>query len=123
MAMPRFKPLPPQDPSTLTAYLEELQSGWHCWFEDLPSASHIRSAADPGKAITNLLKINGIAWREFKTQQSRRPNLYEIVIDAIFVPPLLSAPRETPVCPDCKGTGEYRGLLTIEPCRTCCPAG
>lgn len=25
------------------------------------------------------------------------------------------------ICPDCKGTGEYRGLITIEPCRTCRP--
>lgn len=25
----------------------------------------------------------------------------------------------TPPCPDCHGTGEYLGLLTVEPCRTC----
>jgi len=23
-------------------------------------------------------------------------------------------------CPDCKGTGEYRGLHIVEPCQTCC---
>lgn len=22
-------------------------------------------------------------------------------------------------CPDCKGTGQYIGLFTVEPCRTC----
>lgn len=29
------------------------------------------------------------------------------------------APAVAAPCPDCRGTGEYRGLLTIETCRTC----
>jgi len=27
------------------------------------------------------------------------------------------------LCPDCRGTGEYRGLIVVEPCRTCDVAG
>jgi hypothetical protein len=27
--------------------------------------------------------------------------------------------KSSGVCPDCKGTGEYRGFSVVEPCRTC----
>jgi ribosomal protein L37AE/L43A len=42
------------------------------------------------------------------------PQLRQMAINA--------ANRETP-CPDCNGTGVYRGLLSVEPCRTCRKAG
>lgn len=30
------------------------------------------------------------------------------------------SPAAAAVCPDCNGTGQYQGLLAVEPCRSCC---
>jgi hypothetical protein len=41
-------------------------------------------------------------------------------LDKYYFNPSKSVRPSKRVCPDCNGTGEYRGLMVVEPCRRCC---
>lgn len=58
-------------------------------------------------------------WRAAGIQDGLR--YFEPEFHAIYRRDRSAALSVPVVCPECKGTGEYRGLLAVEPCRACRP--
>lgn len=64
------------------------------------------------KPAAKILRDNGIEYTTFTYT-------VDPVAKAITSIEVREPGESTPTCPDCHGTGEYRGLNAVEPCRTC----
>jgi hypothetical protein len=87
-----------------------------------PDASNLATGASALEAAQGIVVLSGgdlAGWEiRLDTAMSHAP-ISLFVFDAVVIAAEPAAAAHI-ICPECNGTREYRGLVTVEPCRACC---